>query len=122
MLNPYVLIGIAIALAASFWTGWETHGWKYDSERVAALEADRKAQAEAYAGDVAAAAKRIADGRKEDQKTETIIKTVTEYVREDSDYCGMRLRAVRVFDAGRTGEPLPPAGGADSPIPISPTS
>jgi hypothetical protein len=122
MFNPYVLIGFAVALAAAFWTGWETHGWKYDSDRVAALEADRKAQAEAYAGDVAAAAKRIADGRKEDRKTETIIKTVTEYVREDSDYCGMRARSVRVFDAGRTGEPLPAAGGADSPRALAPPS
>ena len=104
MINPYILGG---AVVAAFVAGWTVNGWRYDASRTAALEADRVAQAESYANDVAAEAKRLADNRAADTKTETIIKTVTEYVREDADYCGMRARAVRVFDAGRTGSPLP---------------
>lgn len=108
-MNPWALLAAIGLLCAAFWAGWVVHGWKYDAARTAALESAIKDQKADYANAVAAEAQRIAANREIEAKTETIIKTVTRYIHEDADYCGMRARAVRVFDAGRTGTELPAA-------------
>lgn len=113
--NPYFMIGAAVALVISFGAGWTVHGWKVDSGRVAAIERDVEKQATNYSDATKVEAMLGDDKAASAAKTQTIIQTVTKYVRSNPDYCGLRADGVRVFDAGRTGQPLPAADKPDGP-------
>lgn len=112
------ILAAAGTLAAAFFAGWQTNGWRLGEQiqdaranAAEAREAQQQADAQALDAVVEAAYQRT---KRREVRTRTVTREVTRYVESEPDACELDPEWVRHHNhaaADPAGEPYGPAGG-----------